>query len=77
MNDNVLVLGIIIAATVLLIVAIWQVTAAYRARALISREQSFRTLSEESAAAMGRVADELTELRERVASLERLLKEID
>jgi hypothetical protein len=69
-------------AAVLSIVA-WQIFATWRARMSVAREEAYRALAEESTRSQQRTADrlesvvsELTDIRQRTAELERLLKEV-
>lgn len=64
-------------------VLIWQGMVTWRARMSIAREAAYRQLADDSVRAQERTADrldravaELTELRQRTAELERLLKEV-
>ena len=66
------------------VVVIWQAAAVVRARTAIQREQAYRTLAEESAAAQRSTADqleravaELGELRSRTGELERMIKSVE
>lgn len=62
---------------------IWQIFATYRARAAIAREQAYQKLAESSARTQERIAEDLTkatreleDLRTRMASVERMLREV-
>jgi hypothetical protein len=64
-------------------VLIWQGMATWRARMSIAREAAYRQLADDAVKAQERTADrldravaELTDLRQRTAELERLLKEV-
>lgn len=70
-----------IAGTVSLI--IWQVFATSRARMSIAREEAFRNLTNDLATYQSRLADtlersasELSEIRQRIGEVERLLREV-
>jgi len=70
--------------TVVITVVVWQVFATGRTGLSARREQSYRTLAEESAeaqrsaaAALEKAVAELGELRKQTAELERLLKEVE
>jgi F0F1-type ATP synthase membrane subunit b/b' len=71
----VMVLFIVIAAVI--IVVIWQVFGTRRAMAVVARDEAYRKLAEQSAEAQQHMMDDLADLRQRVASIEKLLKEID
>ncbi len=67
----------------LVIVAVWQIASVLRARMSGPREEAYRKMAEEVVAvqrqtteALDRMTSELTELRERTAEVERLLKEV-
>jgi hypothetical protein len=62
---------------------VWQLFATWRARMSVAREDAYRSLAEESTRSQQRVADrlesvatELSDIRQRTAELERLLKEV-
>lgn len=69
--------------TVLIVVVVWQGFATWRARASVAREEAYRKLAEQSAAAQQRTAEEeqkisedLGDLRARVATIEKLLRDV-
>jgi len=69
--------------TVIAAVAIWQGMASWRARMSAAREEAYRKLAEENLSAQTRmavqqqrIADDLAGLNERVANIEKLLKEV-
>jgi len=69
--------------TVITAVAIWQVLASWRARMSIAREDAYRKLAEENLSAQTRlvvqqqrIADDVTSINERVAGIEKLLKDV-
>jgi len=69
-------------ATVLVVI-IWQIFMTYRARMSIARESAYRQLADDAVRAQERTADrleraaaDLSELRQRTAELERMLKEV-
>ena len=71
-----------IAGTVGLI--IWQVFATNRAKMSIAREEAFRNLTNDLATYQSRLADtlersasELTEIRQRLGEVERMLREVE
>jgi hypothetical protein len=74
----------IIFLLIILVVVIVQLGATWRARQSVAREEAYRRLAEEAAAAQRDAAQrleavqaELTALRERTGALERLLKEVE
>jgi hypothetical protein len=76
-------IGFFIAIAAVLIVAIWQGFASYRARVSVAREGAYRQLADDAIRAQERTADrldrtaaELAELRAHTAELERMLKEV-
>ena len=67
----------------IVIVLIWQGLATWRARMSIAREEAYRKLAEENLSAQTRlsvqqqrIADDLTSINDRVANIEKLLKEV-
>jgi hypothetical protein len=71
----VMVLFTLIAAVI--IVVIWQVFANRRALAVVARDEAYRKLAEQSAETQRRIVDDLADLRQRVASIEKILKEVE
>lgn len=76
-------LGFFFTIAAVVVVIIWQGMATWRARMSIARESAYRQLADDSVRAQERTADrldravsELTDLRQRTAELERLLKEV-
>jgi type VI protein secretion system component VasK len=67
--------GIALVGSVI-VIAVWQLLATWRARMAGSRESAYRKLAEEATEAQRRIADELSELRARTQELERMLKEV-
>ncbi len=68
----------------LLIVVVWQIAATWRARMLARREEEYRRLAakyaellEDQTEILRRWTDDLTETRKSVASMERMMREID
>lgn len=82
------VLGIMTIAALVAVVIIWQVfrtrQATIESRAQIAQEEAYRRLAEESTSVQKRTASELDQLTEgmadlrvRVASIERMLREVE
>lgn len=78
------VFGLILLGTVVLVVVIWQLFVGSRARAVLAREQEYRTLAEaaaeqhrETGRRLDDLADQLGEVRERMGRLERILHEVE
>jgi Tfp pilus assembly protein PilO len=65
----------LIAAVV--IVVIWQVFASRRALAMVARDEAYRKLAEQAAETQQRMVDDLADLRQRMASIEKILKEVE
>lgn len=83
MSGNAFVLGLFALITLLVAVVIWQVFSVARARVAASREQAYQQLAAQAteaqrqiAADLDRATGELTELRQRVAAMEKLLREV-
>ncbi|MFI7274510.1 hypothetical protein [Streptomyces sp. NPDC049879] len=69
---------------VLLIVIVWQVSAAWRARLVARRDDEYRRLAakyaellEDNTEILRRYTDELAETRKSVSSMERMMRELD
>jgi hypothetical protein len=84
MNSNVFTLGILGLVALVVVVTIWQMFATWRARAVLAREDEFRGLSARAVAAQessGRRLDEIaadvTQLRARLDSIERILSVVE
>ncbi|MDT0323273.1 hypothetical protein RNC47_33710 [Streptomyces sp. DSM 44918] len=67
-----------------MIVVVWQVAASWRARMLAGREDEYKRLArkyaellEDNTEILRRYTDELTETRRSVASMERMMRELD
>jgi uncharacterized membrane protein len=81
--EAVFVHGSFAAIMAAVIVLVWQGFVTWRARMSVAREEAYRKLAEQATEAQSRTADclekaltELTELRQRTAELERILKEV-
>ncbi|MFE6697994.1 hypothetical protein [Streptomyces sp. NPDC057718] len=68
----------------LLIVIVWQFAATWRARMLAAREQEYKELAAKYAALLEnstelhrRSLDELAQARESIASMEKMMREVD
>jgi ABC-type Fe3+-hydroxamate transport system substrate-binding protein len=77
-------LGFMILITAVTIVVIWQVAASIRSRAALSREQQYRQLAERATGAdqaaqrqLGELNDRMANIQARMASLERVLKQVE
>jgi Tfp pilus assembly protein PilO len=77
-------LGFMLLVTPVTVVIIWQVAVSIRARAAVSREQENRRLAEQAVATqqaaqrqLGELNDRMTDIQVRMASLERVLKEVE
>jgi hypothetical protein len=77
-------IGISLVVASVLTTLIWQFGATIRARAALAREQEYRRLAEKSVAAqeaaeqrLGELTDRLGDIRSRVDSLDRILKQVD
>lgn len=79
----IIALGSIAMITAIVVVAIWQVLGTWRARMSVAREDAYRRLAEESQSTQSRllddhqrIAQDLATLKERITSIEKLLKEV-
>ncbi|QFU92393.1 hypothetical protein [Amycolatopsis sp. YIM 10] len=71
------VIGIFILITTVLTVAIWQLAVSWRAKAALSREETYRDLAERAVRSQEETQRQLTELRSRVEGVERILKDVE
>ncbi|CAL9522870.1 hypothetical protein [Streptomyces albus] len=69
---------------VLLIVVVWQIAATWRARMLAARDQQYRELAvkyaqllEDNVELHRRSVEELTQARQSIAAMEKMMREID
>ncbi|MBA0053845.1 hypothetical protein E0L36_24210 [Streptomyces sp. AJS327] len=69
---------------VLMIVVVWQIAATWRARMLAAREEKYKELAQRYASLLEdnvelqrRTVEELTESRKAVASMEKMMREIE
>jgi uncharacterized membrane protein len=85
--NTIFILGIVAAVAVVLVVAMWQIFSVARtdtkARAELARDDAYRTLAREATAAQQAIADEqhkiardLADLRERMVSVEKMMREV-
>ena len=77
-------LGFMLLVTAVTVVIIWQVAVSIRARAAVSREQEYRRLAEQAVGTqetaqrqLGELNDRMADIQARMASLERVLKEVE
>ncbi|WHT17423.1 hypothetical protein N8J89_30460 [Crossiella sp. CA-258035] len=71
------VFGVFTLITVVLTVIIWQSFISVRAKASAAREQAYQELAARAVAAQEQTARELTEVQARLASVERILREVE
>ena len=64
-------------ATIVITVVIWQLFATRRAHAVIARDEAYRKLAEQLAESQQKTAEDLADIKERVANIERVLKEVE
>ncbi|MBQ0984635.1 hypothetical protein KBZ10_08920 [Streptomyces sp. F63] len=76
--------GIFGMVIVIVTIVVWNMAATWRARAILARDYEYRTLAEKSTRSQDAIEQKLTEidehladLRTRVQSVERVLKEIE
>ena len=77
-------LGFMLLVTAVTVVVIWQVAVSIRARATVSREQEYRRLADQAVATqetaqhqLAELNDRMADIQARMASLERVLKEVE
>lgn len=80
---NVIAIVFLIVIAAILIVIIWQVFTTRRATAALLREDEYKKLAERGTAAQERIvqtlaaaSEDIADLRERVAEMERMMKEV-
>ncbi|MEW6182384.1 MAG: hypothetical protein AB1500_04300 [Bacillota bacterium] len=75
------VLAILTMLTVLAVVVIWQALKTSRAKtrsmAEIARDEAYRKLAEEAVSVQRKMAEDLSDLRARIISMEKMLREVD
>jgi hypothetical protein len=78
------VFGLIMLATIIIVIVVWQSFETKRARMSIEREEAYRQLAEQATDAQNKMALEeqkisegVDELRTRVAAIEKILREVD
>ncbi len=72
----VFVLGVCVLITIIIVVVVWQLFGTWRARASLAREEAYRKLVEDTASAQRQIAGDLSDLRARVETIEKLLREV-
>lgn len=77
-------IGLLLLVTIVITVVVWQLTATWRAKALLGREEVYRKMVEDAARSQESIDRQLADLSERLttmdarmASLERILKEVE
>ncbi|HEX6757034.1 MAG TPA: hypothetical protein VF086_01270 [Propionibacteriaceae bacterium] len=77
-------LGFMLLVTAVTVVVIWQVAVSIRARAAVSREREYRRLADQAIATqetaqrqLAELNDRMADIQARMASLERVLKEVE
>jgi phage shock protein B len=70
-------IGLFILVTAVLTMIIWQFGATWRAKAVLAREEEYRKLAEQTASALQETEQELSRMRARLESMERILKEVE
>jgi predicted transcriptional regulator len=75
------VLAVLAMFTVVAVVVIWQGLKTARAKtqstAEIARDEAYRKLAEEAVSVQRKMADDLSDLRARIISMEKMLREVD
>ena len=66
---------VFLAVAALILILVWQGFATYRARASVAREDAYRKLAEEAAAAQKETAAALADIRPRIAAIEKLIRD--
>ena len=69
--------GLMLLITIIIVVIIWQLFATRRAHAVLTRDEAYRKLAEESTHAQQLTAAELSDLRHRIERIEKVLQEVE
>ncbi|MQA14038.1 MAG: hypothetical protein GEV09_07640 [Pseudonocardiaceae bacterium] len=84
MTGDIFALVLLGLITLVVVVVIWQVFSIARAKVSARREEAYQKLAEQATEAQRSIADdlsratgELTEVRQRVAAMEKLLREVE
>lgn len=77
-------IGMFVLLIIVVTMIIWQVSASLRARAVLAREDSYKKLAEAALSSQQRteteltaISTQLTELQDRMGTLERILKDVE
>jgi Flp pilus assembly protein TadB len=70
-------LATLILIAVVVIVAVWQIFAGQRAKARLASDDRYRRLAEQATDALQQTADDIADLKQRVDSVEDLLREVE
>lgn len=71
------VIGIFVLLTVVIAVAISQVAATWRAKAVLAREEEYRKLAERAVRSQESIERQLADVQTRLQSVEKVLKEVE
>lgn len=71
------VVGVFVLLTVVIAVAITQVAATWRAKAVLAREDEYRKLAERSVSSQENIERQLVDMQARLRSVEKVLKEVE
>ncbi|MFD8497489.1 hypothetical protein [Amycolatopsis sp. NPDC059657] len=71
------VIGIFVLLTVVIAVAISQVAATWRAKAVLAREEEYRKLAERAVSSQENIERQLADMQTRLKSVEKVLKEVE
>jgi hypothetical protein len=76
--------GVLLLVTTVIVVLVWQFGATWRAKALLAREEEYRTIADKAVLLQERTERQLTEInghlaemQSRLQSLERILKDVE
>lgn len=70
-------IGVFVLLTVVITVVIWQVATSWRAKAALAQQASYRTLAQAAVTTQQNIDKQLSDVASRLASVERMLKEIE
>lgn len=77
-------IGMFVLLIIVVTMIIWQVSASLRAKAVLAREDSYKKLAEAALSSqqqteteLATISTQLTELRDRMGTLERILKDVE
>jgi hypothetical protein len=69
--------GMTVLFTIIITVIIWQLFATRRAHAVLARDEAYRKLAEQATETQKKTAEDLTDVRQRIERIEKILKDVE